>query len=145
MAVAAGMVPVAHANDGGGSIRIPAVVNGLFGLKPSRGRVSPAPYPSSFAAPNGVHHALTRTVRDSALLLDVTAGSLAGDDAPRTGPGAGGPFSEAVRREPGRLRIGLIESLRNGPDVDPECVAAVRGAAGLLESLGHEVTPMAAP
>ncbi|MEO3784004.1 amidase [Actinocorallia sp. B10E7] len=152
-AVASGMVPVAHANDGGGSIRIPAVVNGLFGLKPSRGRVSPAPYPSSFAAPNGVQHALTRTVRDSALLLDVAAGSLAGDvfgfgardDALRTGPGGGGPFSEAVRREPGRLRVGLIESLRNGPDVDPECLAAVRGAAGLLESLGHEVSPVAAP
>ena len=81
-AVAAGMVPVAHGNDGGGSIRIPAASCGLFGLKPSRGRVSNAPSLDAFAYPVGCTHALTRTVRDSAALLDVVAGAAAGRRVP---------------------------------------------------------------
>jgi amidase len=136
-AVSAGMVPVAHANDGGGSIRIPASMCGLFGLKPSRGRVSPAPYPATLAAITSHQHAITRTVRDSALLLDISAGPLPGDAygiaAPRT------TFADAVGRDPGRLRIGLVTSLRNGPETHPDCVAAAELVARVAESLGHEV------
>ena len=139
-AVASGMVPVAHASDGGGSIRIPASMCGLFGLKPSRGRVSPAPYPATLAALTSVQHAVTRSVRDSALLLDVVAGPLAGDAYGIAAPPSS--FSEAVDRDPGRLRIGLMTGLRNGPETHPDCVAAAEHAASLTESLGHEVVPM---
>jgi amidase len=146
-AVATGMVPVAHANDGGGSIRIPAVANGLFGLKPSRARTPSAPDPSALGAPSAVGHVVSRTVRDSALLLDLTAGSSAGDVigfGPHD-PAGPGSFVAAAGRTPGPLRFGLVESLVNGPDVDTEVLVAVRSAAKVLESLGHEVVPVAAP
>ncbi|MEV6162263.1 amidase [Streptomyces sp. NPDC052052] len=136
-AVAAGMVPVAHASDGGGSIRIPAAACGLFGLKPSRGRVSPAPRPTTLSGLVSGHHALTRTVRDSALLLDVAAGALHGDAYAAPQPAA--PFAELARREPGRLRIGLITGLPDGPDVHPDSAGAARAAGLLCERLGHEV------
>jgi amidase len=134
-AVAGGLVPVAHANDGGGSLRIPAACCGLVGLKPSRGRVSRGPdLGDSFLACDGV---ISRTVTDTALLLDVLAGYEPGDAtwAPRPAE----PYTLAMRRDPGRLRIAM--SLANALDVDadPEVVRGVHDAAALLRGLGHDV------
>ncbi|WP_406134918.1 amidase [Streptomyces sp. NBC_01089] len=142
-AVSAGMVPVAHASDGGGSIRIPSAACGLFGLKPSRGRISPSPRPTTLSGLVSSHHAVTSTVRDSALLLDIAAGPLPGDAY--AAPTAADSFSALARRDPGRLRIGLITALPGGPDVHPEPDRAVREAARLCESLGHKVTEATAP
>ncbi len=135
-AVAGGMVPVAHGNDGGGSIRIPAACCHLVGLKPSRGRISRGPqHGDAFLVADGV---LTRTVADTALLLDVLAGYEAGDAT--WAPLPGEAYGLAVRREPGRLRVAV--SLENGMGVEihEENRRAVREAAELLTSLGHEVT-----
>ncbi|MER6632183.1 amidase family protein [Streptomyces sp. NPDC000987] len=142
-AVSAGMVPVAHASDGGGSIRIPSAACGLFGLKPGRGRVSPAPRPTTLSALVSGHHAVTRTVRDSALLLDIAAGPLPGDAY--AAPAPAGPFAVCARRDPGPLRIGLLTSLPDGPEVHPEPLRAVLDAAGVCESLGHRVFEVMAP
>jgi amidase len=135
-AVAAGMVPLAHGNDGGGSTRIPAACCGLVGLKASRGRVSVGPDAGdSFLVSDGV---LTHTVADTAALLDVLAGYEPGDatwaPAPET------PFAELATRDPGSLRVGLALNppLRDA-EVDPVCAGAARSAASLLESVGHEV------
>jgi amidase len=135
-AVASGMVPVAHGNDGGGSIRIPAACCGLVGLKPARGRISFAPeLGEELLAVDGV---LTRTVADTAAILDVLAGYEPGDAS--WAPPPSEPFAAAAAREPGRLRIALT-TLPPIPDatVDPLCEQAVRDAAELLASLGHEV------
>jgi amidase len=136
-AVASGMVPIAHANDGGGSTRIPAACNGLVGLKPQRGRISVAPETGhSFLVQDGV---LTRTVRETAELLDILAGMELGDMA--WAPPPAEPFAAAAGREPGRkLRIAM-SALSPVPEaaVDPVCVQAMRDAGALLESLGHEV------
>lgn len=142
-AVAAGMVPVAHASDGGGSIRIPSAACGLFGLKPSRGRVSPAPRPTTLSGLVSGHHAVTTTVRDSALLLDIAAGPLPGDAYAAPTPTES--FTTLARGAPGRLRIALVTSLLDGPEVHPEPVGAAIAAARLCESLGHEVTEVTAP
>lgn len=139
-AVASGMVSVAHGSDGGGSLRIPASMCGLFGLKPSRGRVTGSPDSGTLAAPVSVHHALTTTVRDSALLLDVVAGPLPGEAFGASTPV--GTFLDATRREPGRLRIGFATAPRNGISTDPQCVEAVLAAARLCEELGHDVEEM---
>jgi len=143
-AVAAGMVPIAHGGDGGGSIRTPAGHCGLFGLKPSRGRVSVGPDIGEGWGGFVVRHALTRSVRDSAAVLDVLAGAMPGD--PYTAPAPRRPFLEEVARDPGPLRIGVRTTVPSElAAVDPECIAAIDGAARLLESLGHVVEPTAIP
>lgn len=138
--VSSGMVPVAHASDGGGSIRIPAAACGLVGFKPSRGRVSPAPYTGALANPTSVHHAVTRTVRDSAALLDVSAGVALGDAYGFERQD--GQFATAAATRPPRLRIGLLTRLENGPETDPACVAAGRRMADVCALQGHEVIEM---
>jgi amidase len=136
-AVASGMVAVGHGNDGGGSIRIPAACCGLVGLKPSRGRVSLAPQRADAAAGLDIDGCLSRTVADTAEILDIISGNEPGDTylAPR--PSA--PFDEAPRREPGRLRVAFSTESPNGAPVDAEVQQAVRDTAELLESLGHSV------
>jgi amidase len=138
-AVASGMVPVAHANDGGGSIRIPAANCGLFGLKPSRGRVSPGPEPHEAAwAGSTIDHVLTRTVRDSAAMLDVLAGERPGDLF--VAPPPARPFAAEVGVAPGSLKIGWLDHpAQEGIVPHPECAAAVHSARDLLASLGHEL------
>ena len=137
-AVAAGMVPAAHANDGGGSIRIPASACGLVGLKPSRGRISLGPEHGEFWQGMAVEHVVTRSVRDCAAILDVVAGPMPGD--PYTAPPPARPYRHEVGRDPGRLRIGLMTSAPGGViPVHPDCVGATQDAARLLESLGHRL------
>jgi amidase len=146
-AVASGMVPAAHASDGGGSIRIPASCCGLVGLKVSQGRISMGP--SRDESNLGVEHVVTRTVRDSAAILDATHGPGIGDTV--IAPAPARPYLDEVGTEPGRLRIGLLDHHPqhdasvldpNAPGfVHPDCVDAVRRAAALLESLGHHVEP----
>jgi amidase len=134
-AVAAGTVPIAHGNDGGGSLRIPAACCGLVGLKPARGRVSLAPDAGeSFLLQDGV---LTRTVRETAELLDVLAGPEPGDAAWAQPPPE--PFAQAASRDPGRLRIALATVSPLEAGLDPVCERAALDAAALLESLGHDV------
>lgn len=136
-AVASGMVPVAHGTDGGGSIRIPAAICGLVGLKPSRGRVPTWPHPDALAAPLSYHHALTTTVRDSAALLDAVAGHRPGDAYGAPTPPR--PFLEEVGADPGRLRVGMLRVAPGPFPTDAACTAAVDRTAGLLAGLGHEV------
>ena len=124
-AVASGMVALAHANDGGGSIRIPASCCGLVGLKPSRGRVSLAPEFTEFTGGIAIDGCVTRTVLDTAVNLDVIAGPEPGD--PYWAPPPSAPFSEAVGREPGRLRVALAIETPNGVPTHPDCAAAARG------------------
>ena len=134
-AVAAGLVPVAHGNDGGGSLRIPAACCGLVGLKPSRGRISRGPdLGDSFLASDGV---LSRSVAETAMLLDVLSGYEPGDAtwAPRPAE----PYTLAMRRDPGRLRIAMSLDNALDVDVDPEVVHGLYSAAALLRDLGHEV------
>jgi amidase len=141
-AVASGMVPVAHGNDGGGSIRIPAACCGLVGLKPARGRISLAPeLGEESLAVDGV---LTRTVADTASILDVLAGYEPGDAT--WAPPPSQPFALAGARAPGRLRIALTRKPPT-PDavVDPACAQAVSDAAELLRSLGHELEEVNPP
>lgn len=135
-AVAAGIVPAAHASDGGGSIRTPASCCGLFGMKPSRGRVSFAPLGEGWGGAS-VQHAVTRSVRDSAALLDAVCAPEPGD--PYFLPAPETPFLSDVGRDPGRLRIGLIPAGMVRPAVDPDCEAAVLDAAHLCAELGHDV------
>ena len=137
-AVATGMVPAAHANDGGGSIRIPASACGLVGLKPSRGRTSLGPDTGEAWAGMTIEHAVTRSVRDSAAILDAVSGYMPGD--PYTAPAPARPFRQEVGADPGRLRVGLLARAPGGQvDVHPECAEAARDAARLLASLGHVV------
>jgi amidase len=138
-AVASGMVPAAHANDGGGSIRIPASACGIVGLKTSRGRISLGPLAGEGWNGLAGEHVVSRTVRDSAALLDATQGYMPGD--PYAAPPPERPFLAEVTRAPGKLRIGFMErspSFAKTP-LHGDCVAAVRDAAKLLESLGHSL------
>ena len=144
-AVAAGLAPAAQGSDGGGSIRIPASVCGLFGLKPTRGRISHAPLVPDIAGLS-TDGPLARTVADAALLLDVMTGNRPGDmyTLPPLPPGE--TFLGYARREPGRLRIG--RTLRHpvgGGEVHPDCVAAYEDASALLAGLGHEVEDIEPP
>ena len=138
-AVAGGMLPAAHATDGGGSIRIPSSCCGLFGLKPTRARTTVAPFAGEAAGGMSVQHAVTRTVRDSAALLDATYGPGAGD--PYCAPALERPCSGALAQDPAPLRIALITKTPDGTTVHSECVDAVNRAASLCEELGHHVEP----
>jgi len=141
-ALAAGLCPVAHGSDGGGSIRIPSSCCGLFGLKPSRGRVSPAPYVSGSLG-LGTSGPIARTVRDAAALLDVMAGYEPGDVF--VAPPPERPFLEEADRPPGRLRIALTVEPPTAVPVDPVCASAARAAAELLTELGHDVVELTPP
>jgi amidase len=136
-AVAAGMTSIGYANDGGGSIRIPASCCGLYGLKPSRGRVSTGPEWTEFVAGFAIEGVVTRTVADTATALDALSGPEAGD--PYWAPPPSAPFADAVGRDPGKLKIAYTVEAPNGVPVDEHCIAATREAAELLESLGHQV------
>lgn len=136
-AVSAGIVPVAYANDGAGSIRIPASLCGLFGMKPTRGRTPAGPDVADGLNGLGVEHVLSRSVRDCAAMLDATLGADVGDPYTITPPER--PYLEEVGREPGRLRIALSRVSASGVVAAPECVAAVESAARLCQELGHDV------
>jgi amidase len=138
-AVAAGIVPMAGASDGGGSIRIPASFCGLFGLKPSRGRLSLGPQVGEIWDGASTEHVLTRSVRDSARMLDAIAGGAAGD--PFAIPAPEWAFAAEIARPPGALRIGFSSRSPIGTAVDEEAVNAVERSARLLASLGHHVEP----
>jgi amidase len=136
-AVAASIVPMANASDGAGSIRTPASCCGLFGLKPTRARVPTGPL--RMEGWNGLStvHAITRSVRDSAALLDISAGSDVGDPYAAAPPQR--PYAKEVGADPGKLRIALMLSPTSGSPVDAECIKAAREAAKLCESMGHIV------
>jgi len=139
VAVAAGFVPFAQGSDGGGSIRIPAGINGLFGIKPTRGRISNAPYGADVTG-LGTNGPLARTVRDAAAMLDAMAGPVLGDPAwaPPLLPGE--TFLGSADREPGRVRIGrFLQSAMPDVQLDPEVTAAFEDASALLAGLGHHV------
>lgn len=142
-AVAAGIVPIAHATDAAGSIRVPASYNGLVGLKPTRGRASNGPALDEVFAGFGVQLGLSRTVRDSAALMDIVQGYAPGDPYYTAAPAEG--FLAQVGRDPGRLRIGLLDTPWNGAALDPEITEATLAVARELEALGHRVERVTAP
>jgi amidase len=140
-AVAAGIVPLGHANDGGGSIRIPAACCGLVGLKPTRGRIPTGPDYGELLNGIAIEFAVTRSVRDAAALLDAVAGPDPGcygwAEPPRTS------FSAQASTPPGKLRIAWTDKPLTGVPVDPECVHALHETVRLCEALGHELTEAA--
>lgn len=138
-AVAAGIVPAAHGTDGGGSLRIPASVNGLFTLKPTRGLISPDPLEDDFAFT--VHGFLTRIVADSARLMDLVAGSIVGDAYFTPAPSTS--FTSSIASAPRPLRVALATSAPVDLEIHPACVAAARATADLLSDLGHDVVEAA--
>jgi amidase len=134
--IAARGLPMGHATDGGGSIRIPASLCGLFGLKPSRGRISLAPIGETLAGA-GAQHCVSISVRDSAALLDATAGAEPGDPYGIALPS--GSFLDATKRSPGKLRVAFMRRPVGGTTLDPVLVKAIERTAKLLEELGHHV------
>jgi amidase len=141
--VGAGIVPVAVASDGGGSIRIPASCCGVVGLKPTRGRVTWGPATGEPLLGWGVHHVITRSVRDTAAALDSLAGMYPGD--PSTAPAPERPFRDEVGAEPGRLRVAFCHDPWSGTEPEPEVQAACEATASLLADLGHDVDAAAVP
>jgi amidase len=135
-AVAAGMVPIAHASDGGGSIRLPASCCGLVGLKPSQGRVSMGPERDESGLSTQL--CVSRSVRDTARMLDAVSGPGVGDSV--IAPAPSRPYVEELGADPGRLRIGLLDRHPIDGDLHDDCITAVRSAATLLEGLGHDVS-----
>ena len=136
-AVAAGIVPIAHASDGLGSIRIPAACCGLVGLKPTRDRVPNLPDDVDYALGFVCDHVVTRTVRDSAVMLDLTGYPEPG--SPYAIPAKAGPYADEVERNPGRLRVRWSSEAPNGAPVDPEVAAAIERTAAILSGLGHRL------
>lgn len=142
-AVAAGITPMASASDGGGSIRIPASCCGLFGLKPSRGRITLGPQQGEGWSGAVMEHCVSRSVRDSAALLDAIQGPAPGDPFVIKPPDK--PYLEVVKEAPGKLRIGMSTAHTLGQEVEADCILAVEKTAKLLESLGHYMEPAPLP
>jgi len=142
-AVAACMVPIAGGNDGGGSIRTPASCCGVFGLKPTRGRVPTGPDHGDVWRGFAQEHVLSRSVRDSAAMLDAIAGPDVG--TPYWAPPTERPYLEEVTKVPGRLRIAFTSHPFLGRDVHADCIAGLKRTVDLLEELGHEVVEAAPP
>ena len=142
-AVASGMVPIAHANDGGGSIRIPASACGLVGLKPTRARNPLGPLVGDVMGGLVQEHVVCRSVRDAARMLDCTAGPGLGD--PYAAPPAPAKFAAALEQQGRRLKVAFARTKLNGEPLHPECAAAAEAAAKLCESLGHSVEEAAPP
>jgi amidase/6-aminohexanoate-cyclic-dimer hydrolase len=138
-AVAAGIVAMAHGSDGGGSVRIPASSCGLFGFKPTRARLPDGPYAGEGWAGMAIDGFLTRSVRDTAVMLDACEGADLG--APYVAPPLAQGHAAAISRPPRRLRIGLCDTTLTGEPIDPEVAGAVRATGRLLENLGHAVEP----
>jgi amidase len=131
------MVPMAHGNDAGGSIRVPAACCGVFGLKPTRARVPLGPHYGDLISGLVAEHALTRSVRDSAALLDAVSGPELGD--PYWAPPPARPFAAEIAAPAGKLRIAFSTRTITGAEISPHCVDAVEDAARLCAHLGHEV------
>ena len=142
-AVAARILPVAHASDGGGSIRIPASASGVFGLKPSRARNPLGPNRGEGWGGFSCGHVVSISVRDSAVMMDAVHGPE--PSSPYVAPPPLRPFSQEVGRDPGKLRIAFTDKSPYGDAIDPEIAAAVREIASLLEGLGHHVEERAPP
>jgi amidase len=142
-AVAAGIVPIGHANDLGGSIRYPASNCGLFGLKPTRARNPLGPEYGDAVSGWAVEHALTRSVRDSAALLDAISGPSPGDPYHVAPPAQ--PFAVEVGTDPGRLRVGYSGKINDGSAGHPDCIAGLDTTVALLDQLGHEVSEITLP
>ena len=138
-AVAAGIVAMAHGSDGGGSVRIPASACGLYGFKPTRARLPDGPYAGEGWAGMAIDGFLTRSVRDTAVMLDACEGPDPG--APYVAPPLGKGHAAAISRPPRRLRVGICDTTLTGDAIDPEVAEAVRATGRLLESLGHMVEP----
>lgn len=139
-AVAAGIVAFAHGSDGGGSVRIPASSCGLFGFKPTRARLPDGPYAGEGWAGMAIDGFLTRSVRDTAIMLDACEGADSG--APYWAPPLTHGHAQAISRPPRRLRVGICDTTLTGDPIHPEVAEAVRAAGRLLESLGHSVEPV---